>query len=83
MLPKPKQNTNGTSGKGCMGCPYWGDGKGFVPDLINERGSVFIVAQNPGESEERGERLIEYKYGQPMQPLPEVPLVFCLGLGSI
>ena len=47
MLSKPKQNTNGTTGKGCMGCPYWGDGKGFVPDLINDQAPVFIVAQNP------------------------------------
>ncbi|KKL56655.1 hypothetical protein LCGC14_2243190, partial [marine sediment metagenome] len=66
MLNKPKQNTNGTTGRGCQGCPYFGDGKGFVPDLINDHAPVFIVAQNPGESEERGERLIEYKYGQPI-----------------
>ena len=76
MLAKPKQNTNGTPGKGCMGCSYWGDGKGFVPDLINNQASVFIVAQNPGESEERGERLIEYKYGQPIyEPCEPQPMV--------
>jgi len=76
MLNKPKQNTNGTTGRGCQGCPYFGDGKGFVPDLINERGSVFIVAQNPGESEERGEQLVEYKYGQPIyEPCKPQPMV--------
>ncbi len=76
MLAKPKQNTNGTSGKGCMGCPYWGDGKGFVPDLINNSAPVFIFCQNPGESEERGERLIEYKYGQPIyEPCEPQPMV--------
>ncbi|KKL57451.1 hypothetical protein LCGC14_2235250, partial [marine sediment metagenome] len=59
-----------------MGCPYWGDGKGFVPDLINDQARVFIVAQNPGESEERGERLVEYKYGQPIyEPCEPQPMV--------
>ncbi|KKN66144.1 hypothetical protein LCGC14_0474340 [marine sediment metagenome] len=76
MLPKPKQNTNGTAGRGCEGCIFWGDGKGFVPDLINNQAPTFVVAQNPGESEERGERLIEYKYGQPIyEPCEPQPMV--------
>lgn len=45
MLPKPKS---------CQGCPFYGDGKGFVPDLVNDQAEVFIYAQNPGESEENG-----------------------------
>ena len=34
------------------------------------------MAQNPGESEERGERLVEYKYGQPIyEPCEPQPMV--------
>ena len=44
MLQKP--NT-------CIGCPMYGDGRGFVPDEVAEGQSVFIFAQNPGDQEER------------------------------
>ena len=75
MLKKPDKNTNGTVGRGCHGCVYFGDGKGFVPDLINDSAPVFIFCQNPGESEERGERLIEYKFGQPIyEPCEPQPM---------
>jgi len=76
MIPKPRKNTNGTTGRGCEGCPYFGDGKGFVPDLVNDQAPVFVYAQNPGESEERGERLTEWRYGKPMfEPHNPEPLI--------
>lgn len=43
MLPKPKS---------CYGCPFYGDGKGFVPDELHDYAPVFIVGQNPGAEEE-------------------------------
>ena len=43
MLPKPE---------GCIGCPLFGDGMGFVPDEIIEGAEVFVLGQNPGEEEE-------------------------------
>src|SRR6266446_1708758 len=43
VLPKPAE---------CVGCPFYGDGKGFVPDEIYEAAPVYIVGQNPGEEEE-------------------------------
>jgi len=66
MLDKPRKNTNGTEGHGCVGCPYAADMKGFVPDRLNDEAPVFIVAQNPGPDEENGQRLLEWKYGQPV-----------------
>lgn len=76
MLPKPRKNTNGTSGRGCEGCPFFGDGRGFVPDLINDLAPVFIYSQNPGVDEEAGRRLIEYQYGQPVyEPCEQQPMI--------
>lgn len=43
MIPKPRA---------CLGCPFYGDGRGFVPDELRDRASVFIVGQNPGWQEE-------------------------------
>src|SRR5207245_963376 len=43
MLPKPS---------GCIGCPFYGDGKGFVPDEIVQGAKVQVWLQNPGEQEE-------------------------------
>lgn len=44
MLPKPSS---------CHGCPFYGDGRGFVPGQLRERAKVLIVGQNPGEQEEQ------------------------------
>lgn len=75
MVPKPRKNTNGSTGRGCEGCPFFGDGKGFVPDLINNQAPVFIYSQNPGDSEENGERLVEWKFGQPIfEPCEPQPM---------
>ena len=44
MLPKPDD---------CIGCPFYGDGRGFVPDELPESpAQVVFVCQNPGEVEE-------------------------------
>ena len=43
MLAKPNS---------CVGCPLYGDGLGYVPDLIVEGSDTMIVLQNPGETEE-------------------------------
>lgn len=37
---------------GCHGCPFYGDGRGFVPDLIHQQSPVLVYGQNPGASEE-------------------------------
>lgn len=43
MLPKPDS---------CVGCPLYGNGRGFVPDEIVDGAEVMVVGQNPGEQEE-------------------------------
>lgn len=43
MSPKPNS---------CLGCPFYGDGQGFVDDEAPEGAQVIFVAQNPGEVEE-------------------------------
>jgi len=67
MIPKPSA---------CHGCPFYGDGKGFVPDIINDQAEVFIYAQNPGASEESGERWTGTSY----EPFPPQPLIGKTGL---
>lgn len=61
MLPKPDK---------CKGCPFYGDGKGFVPDTINNRAEVFIYAQNPGGSEESGRVQLSGGEWQTVTPQP-------------
>ena len=55
--PKPKT---------CRDCPLYGDGTGFVPDDIRDDAKVFILMQNPGRSEEVGERVTGYIQGKPV-----------------
>lgn len=43
----------------CDGCPLRGDGWGFVPDETRPK-RVTILAQNPGDHEEEGKRVIDY-----------------------
>ena len=46
MLDKPKS---------CVGCPVFGDGKGFCPDDPDNGEPVIALGQNPGaEEEQRG-----------------------------
>jgi len=44
MLDKPKE---------CLGCPWYGDGKGFCPDEIIPGAKVNVYLQGPGEQEEQ------------------------------
>lgn len=57
MLPKPD---------GCLGCPFYGDGRGFVPDEIRERAPILVLGQNPGEQEEQQGRPFVGKTGEDM-----------------
>jgi len=43
MLPKPD---------GCLGCPLYGDGLGWVPGLYPEGAEVAVIGQSPGAEEE-------------------------------
>ena len=71
MDPKPD---------GCRGCPLYGDGWGFVPDLIPPSPAVVIVGQNPGANEEDGRRIVGYDRGFPnTEPCPPQPLIGLTG----
>lgn len=50
FLPKPSS---------CAGCPLFGDGLGFVPDELHGA-AVTVVAQNPGDHEEWGSKIVAY-----------------------
>lgn len=76
MLQKPRQNTNGTSGPGCEGCPAWGTGQGWVPDEIRERAPVVVYAQEPGKDEVAGRKFLGWEGGQEQyEPHPQAPLI--------
>src|SRR2546425_8919634 len=64
-------------GPKCQGCPFWQDGQGgFTPDELVEGADVTVVAQGPGEREERGERLTHYEGSlQCYVPHPPAPLI--------
>jgi uracil-DNA glycosylase family 4 len=51
----------------CIGCPFYGDGKGFVPDELRENAPVAIYAQNPGADEEYQGKPMVGKTGQSME----------------
>lgn len=38
--------------EGCKGCPFYSDGKGFVPDEIVPSATTMVLGQNPGSTEE-------------------------------
>lgn len=60
----------------CRGCPFFGDGQGFVPDTLNNQSDLLIFAQNPGEFEEQGKQVTGYQYGNPVTtPHPPSPLI--------
>lgn len=52
MLSKPEN---------CQGCPFYADGLGFVPDEVIEGANVVILAQNPGENEEAGRKVVGWE----------------------
>ena len=37
----------------CLGCPFYGDGQGFVPDELIDGAPTLVLGQNPGAVEER------------------------------
>lgn len=45
----------------CDGCPFKNYGKYYTPDTVIEGSEVFLLAQAPGEDEERGKRFIGYE----------------------
>ena len=54
----------------CSGCPFEHHGKYYVPDQVNDKAEVYLLAQAPGEDEERGKRYLgtEYRqYGRPAE----------------
>ena len=57
MLPKPSS---------CEGCPFYGDGWGFVPDESVDDADTLILMQNPGEEEEEQARPAVGPAGQMM-----------------
>lgn len=38
---------------GCQGCPFFGNGDGYVPDEITPGARVLVLLQNPGAEEEK------------------------------
>ena len=66
----------------CIGCPFYGDGHGFVPDEIGPGTKVVFVAQNPGEVEEVQGRPLVGPTGQMFRGrfvgrhLPGVPVTY-------
>lgn len=67
MLPK---------GPGCRGCPAESWGPYFVPDEVNPDAQVIVVAQNPGDSEERGQKFAGWGGGgERWQGHPPTPLI--------
>ena len=57
MLPKPPA---------CVGCPLYGDGRGFVPDELRNGAEVLITGQIPGVEEEEQGRPFVGKTGEVM-----------------
>jgi len=73
VLPKPPD---------CIGCPFYGDGQGFVPDEIASESKVIFVCQNPDEVEEVQGRPLVGPTGQMLrgrfvaQHLPGLPVSY-------
>jgi uracil-DNA glycosylase len=50
----------------CIGCPLYGDGRGFVPDELVPGAEVLVLGQHPDGDDERGERVVSYLGGRPV-----------------
>src|SRR5437899_7410918 len=70
LLPKPKA---------CKGCPFYGDGQGFVPDEIKPEAEVVCMWQGPGRDEEEGRRLVS-RDPHTYEPHPHAPVLGATGL---
>lgn len=67
MLDKPRE---------CRGCPFFGDGKGFVPDRYDQDAALLVMAQNPGDDEEHGRLVVGWSGKEPLyEPVTPQPLV--------
>ena len=51
----------------CVGCPFFGNGKGFVQDELRPEAKVAIIAQAPGDTEENLGRPLIGRTGQMVQ----------------
>lgn len=68
-----------------MGCPFYQYGEHYVPDIVNENSTVYVIAQNPGDNEMVGAKFIEthWMYGEVTNIYEEVypqPLIGRTGL---
>ena len=64
----------------CVGCPLAQDMRGYVPDELVDGAEVTIVAQNPGNSEESGQKVVGYEGGRAVvEPHPHAPLIGATG----
>lgn len=50
----------------CKGCPYYGNGLGFVPDVTQDGAPLLVYGQNPGEEEEKAGTPFVGKTGEAM-----------------
>src|SRR2546427_203478 len=74
--PGPRMNPKPPA---CKGCPFYGDGQGFVPDEYREGSSVLLLFQGPGADEEAG-RVMASKTPLVYEPHPPAPLLGATGL---
>lgn len=56
----------------CKGCPFYGDGLGWVQDEVIEGAEVYVVGQNPGPNEVLGRRLTGWD-PETWEPCPPGP----------
>ena len=65
----------------CLACPFYGTGNGFVPDRYVPGSPVCLVGQNPGEDEEKGQRLLAYRGKERLyEPATPQPFIGPTGL---
>jgi uracil-DNA glycosylase len=71
MLPKPST---------CNGCPLYGDGKGFVPDVLIPGAQLVVLSMSPGKHDEQGKRMVGYDAKHPIyEQVEPQPLIGVTG----
>jgi DNA polymerase I-like protein with 3'-5' exonuclease and polymerase domains/uracil-DNA glycosylase len=64
----------------CLTCPLYGDGKGFVPDLLIPGSKLTILAMSPGKNDEQGKRMVGYDAKHPIyEQVEPQPLIGMTG----
>jgi uracil-DNA glycosylase family 4 len=59
----------------CLGCPFYQDGDGFVPD-VDHGSTITFWGQNPGENEVKGQRFEGWSHGlEKWTECPPQPLI--------